>query len=112
MLVDEVDVDAVLGGVNDTGLQRGVDAAERHVHGLGAVGREYRILRSGRLNANFHSFEVPDVVDFPLAVDVANALRAGGDDVQPLRGLVDHRLDGIDHLLVGERLDHMIGVSE
>ena len=46
VLVDEVVVDAVLGHVDDAGLQRGVDLAERHVHDLRAVGRERRRLPS------------------------------------------------------------------
>ncbi len=37
VLVDQVIVDAILGHVDDAGLQRGVDLAERHVHDLGAV---------------------------------------------------------------------------
>ena len=32
--------------------------------------------------------------------------------MQALRGLVDHRLDRVDHLLVGQRLDHVIFVAE
>ena len=51
-------------------------------------------------------------MDFLLAVHVAHALRAGRDDVQALRGLVDHRRDRIEHLLVAQRLDQMIGVAE
>jgi len=89
MLVDEVDVGAVLGGVPSHRFwQGGIDAAEGHVHGLRAIGREDRVFRCGGLNANLETFHVADVADFLLAVDAAHALRAGGDDVQTLRGLV------------------------
>ena len=47
VLVGLVDVDAVLGDVDDAGLQRGVDAAEGHVDVVDAVGGEDVVFRGG-----------------------------------------------------------------
>ena len=97
VLVDEIDVDGVLGEIDDAGLQRRVDAAERHVHGLRAVGREHRVLGGGRLNANLQALEVLDLVNLLLAVKVAEALRAEPDDVDALHGVVDHVADRFEY---------------
>ena len=39
-----IDVDAIFGDIYDAGLQRGVDAAEGHVHDLRTIGGEDGVL--------------------------------------------------------------------
>ena len=112
MLVDEIDVHRVLAEIDHAGLQRGVDAAERHVHGLRAIGREHRVLGRGRLHANLQALDILDLADFLLAVHVAEALGAEADHMNALGGLVDHVADRFEHLLVAERLDVVIFRSE
>jgi len=112
MLVDEVDVDAVLGDVDDAGLQGRVDTAERHMHGLGAIGREHGVLGRGRLHADLQALDVTDIVDLALGIHMAHALRAGRDHMQALRGLVDQRLQRLEHFWIGEALDHVVLVAE
>src|SRR5271165_6504608 len=71
MLVAVIDVHAILGEVDDAGLQRCVDAAERHVDGLRAIGGEQSILGWSRLNADLVAVEVADRGHRPLAIEIA-----------------------------------------
>src|SRR5262249_18287347 len=108
VLVDEVDVDGVLGKIDDARLQRGVNAAERHVDGLRAVSREHRILGGGCLYANLQAFEILDFANLLPAVKVTETLRADPDDVDALHGAVDHIPDSFEYFHVAERLDVVI----
>ncbi len=96
VLVREVDVDAVLGDVDDAGLQRGVDLAERHVHGLRAIGREMRVLGLGRLHADLLALDVVDRLDLLLAVHVAHAHRQQAEHLRALHRILDHRAEQQD----------------
>ena len=112
MFVDEIDIDAVFGDIDDAGLQRGVDAAERHMHDLGAIGGEDGVLGWGRLNANLQALDVNNPVDFLLAVHRAQAERGQPDHVRALHSLLDHRLDGIGNSRIGERFRQMVFRAE
>ncbi len=59
MLVGEIDVDAIFSDIDHAGLQRGVDAAERHVHGLRAIGREHGVLGGGGLHPHLEALHGP-----------------------------------------------------
>ena len=108
MLVRQVDVDAVLGDVDDTGLQGGVDLAERHVHDLRAIGGEQRILGRGRLHPHLQTLEVGDIVDLLLAVEVTQAKRDGRQHLGALNGVLDHLAERGDHLWIADRLFQVI----
>ena len=112
VLVHQVDVDAVLGGVDHAGLQRGVDVAERHVHGLRAIGGEHRVLGRRRLDADLHALDVLDLLDLALAVDIAQAERGHRQHMGALHGIVDHLAHRLDDGRIGHRLDQMVFRAE
>ena len=66
----------------------------------------------GRLDANLLALEIGDPADLLLAVEAAHALRAEADDVDALRGLVDHVADRLEHPRIAERFDDVIRRAE
>jgi hypothetical protein len=112
VLVREVDVDAVLGDVDDSGLQRRVDLAERHVDGLRAVGREVRVLGLGRLHADLLALDVVDRLHLLLAVHVAKAHREEPQHLRALNLVLDEGAELGRDRRVGERLLQVRLVAE
>src|SRR6266704_148601 len=112
VLILLVHVDAVLGHVHHAGLERRVDLAEGHVHGLRAIGREVRVLGLGRLHAHLQALDVVHLADLLLAVHVAEAHRDQADDLGALRRVLDHGAERVGHGLVGQRPGQMVLVAE
>src|SRR5208337_1468153 len=94
--------------VDDAGLERCVDAAERHVDGLRAIGGEQRVLGWSRLYADLVAVEVADRRHRPLAVQIAKTERGERQHVPVLDGRVEHLLDRGDEPRVGDRLDQLV----
>ncbi len=104
MAIDQVDVDGILAEIHHAGLQGGVDAAERHMHGLRAIGGKHGVLGRGRLHAHLVALEVIELAHLAPAVDVPEALRAEPDGVNARDGFIDQVTDGFEHLLIASAL--------
>ena len=59
--------------LDDTGLQRCVDIAKRHVDGLGTIGREHRVFGRRRLDPHLDIFQIVQAMDLVLTVDISEA---------------------------------------
>src|SRR5262249_19890381 len=71
VLVGKINVDAVFGDVDDARLQRGVDAAERHVLCLRSVRREHGVLSRRRLDTDLQTLDIVYPIDLTFGVHVA-----------------------------------------
>ena len=112
VFVGEIHVDAIFSDVDDAGLQRSVDAAERHMDGLRAINGKHQVFGRSRLNADLEALHVLNFVDRSFAVHAAQAEREHADHTGTLHGIGDHRSDSSGHLWIGERFDQVIFRSE
>src|SRR5476649_2241392 len=103
MFIHQITILSILSNLDDTGLQRRINAPDWHVHRLRAPSGEHCILSRSRLNANLQSFYIPDTVDLFLAVHVTESLRAESNHVNSLHGVVNHVPNSFEYLLVAER---------
>ncbi len=108
MLVDQIDIDPVFGHIDHARLQRRINAAERHMHGLRSIGRKHRVLGCRCLNTNFEALHVFELMNLFFAIHVAKAKRDERDDVPTLHRILDHVLNRLNDLWVRQRLLQMI----
>src|SRR2546429_330134 len=86
--------------------------AEWHVHGLGAIGREMRVLSLGRLHAHLHPLDVVELGDVLFGVDVAETHREQAEHLRALHRVLDHLAERLRHGGVGERVGEVFLIAE
>ena len=108
MLVGVIDVDAILGQVDDARLQTGIDTAERHVSRLRTIGGEHRVLGRCRLDTDLHVLDVIDAFDLFLAIQVTWPQRQQGQNMRVLHRFGEHRLHFIHQQRAGYGVHQML----
>jgi hypothetical protein len=112
VLVGEINVDAVLGDVNNASLQRSVDFAEWHMDDLGTIGAKQCIFGRCGLHADLQALEPRQIADLFLAVKVAQAQRDQRQHPGALYPIRDHLAERCDDFGIADRLLQVVLAAE